>query len=168
MSTPPYPQQSSQPPYPQQSSQPQYPQQSGQLPHPGSPPAQPGYAPQPPYAQAPYDQAAAQGSTGPARNPLGLTAVILGAIPLLLGIVQPFLTLLSVNTSNYAVYGIQVAALNGLALLLGLAALIVGIIGLLRKGASMVLAGIGVGLGIAAVVGGATAFLYPLIVQLGY
>lgn len=149
------------PPSAQQPDQPQY------------PPAQPDRLP----AGTPYPQQSSYGQPGgptarPASNSLGVIAVILGGIPLLFSLIQPVITVLLLRAatnfriSAYDSVGALSAVVSGLAFVLGAAAVVVGIIGLRRRGASKALAGVGVGLGIAAVWGGIAGFLYPLVMSL--
>lgn len=121
----------------------------------------PQYPPQPGYPPP-------QGTEIPARNPLGLVSVILGGIPLLFGVIVPFVILAITRLGDYNLIGIFSALFNGLAFVLGVAALVVGLFAITRKGLPKALAGIGTGLGIAAAWGGITAFLYPVVMQLVY
>lgn len=121
----------------------------------------PPYPPQPGYLPS-------DGAGYPARNPLGLVSVILGGIPLLFGLLAPLLYLVTARSGDYNLVGVFSGILNGLSVVLGVAALIVGLIALTRKWQPKALAGVGTGLGIAAAWGGITAFAYPLVGQLLY
>lgn len=145
-------------------------------PPPARPQQAPGHPPgadyQPPqaagYGRSPYSPFGAGDAAGEsaARNPLGLVSVIVGAVPLLLGLIGPFLPLAIMSAGNYGLYSVVIAVLNGVGLVMGIAALVIGVVAITRKGLPKALAGIGVGLGIAAVWGGLTAFLYPLVADL--
>lgn len=154
---------------------PPYPQQPGQAPPPPyAPGPQAGPVPTgypqgayPAYASAPYPPSTEPGVTS-RRNTLGLVSVIVGAVPLLLGLISPFVTLLAYHGTNYDLIGLANAILNGIGFLLGLAALIIGLIAVTRKGLPKALAGIGIGLGIGATWGGITALLYPVVLQFAF
>lgn len=141
------------------------------LPAPGGypPPAAPG------YGAAPYGPSGHPGYTVPpthvppthaAPTPprsgqgLGVTAVILGAVPLFIGIIQPFAvrSLLSTDT-GYALYSAVVAVVAVFTLAFGVAALVCGLVA--RRRAPL-LGGVGIGLGAAATIGTLSGFLYSL------
>ncbi len=103
-----------------------------------------------------------------ARNPLGLVALIVGAIPSVLGLIFLFAqAALIANGDPYSIGTLSAVAsvLNGL---LGVAALIIGLIALTRRGQGKALAAAGTALGAAAVVGVLGNLLYAASFDLFY
>lgn len=128
------------------------------------PGAQQGYylPPQPaphPYGAGWPTQQPAPGASG-SRRGLATTAIILGALPLLGDLLQPFVLTSMVTSGGYAVYSMVALALSILSLLLGIGALVCGLIA--RRDAPLP-AGIGIGLGTAVLVGGISSLLYGVI-----
>lgn len=104
-------------------------------------------------------QQPAPGASG-SRRGLATTAIILGALPLLGDLLQPFVLTSMVTSGGYAVYSMVALALSILSLLLGIGALVCGLIA--RRDAPLP-AGIGIGLGTAVLVGGISSLLYGVI-----
>lgn len=147
MSTPSHPQ--------QPSGYPQYAQPTGAPPH-----VQPHQYAQPGTPSAPYGQAT-PGDVPSGRNTPGLISLILGVI----GIVWMFAFIfVQAFTLSGGVAGMETVAFVNLtvAVLLGLAGLITGIVGLGGRRPSKGVAGIGTGLAIASLAGAATSLVYPL------
>lgn len=130
----------------------------------------PPYAPADPAAPAGAYAAPGYGATAPAFTPspaapsagrgrLAIIATILGAVPLALGLVQPFIFRSLLSLSNYAAYGAVSFFLNAVAVIAGAGALVFGLIA--RRDAPL-WAGIGIGLGAAAVVGSLSAFVFSV------
>ncbi|WP_368497421.1 hypothetical protein [Herbiconiux sp. A18JL235] len=133
-------------------------------------PRHPGYGANPSEQQHAFG-APTSGSTsanGLARNRLGLVALILGAIPSVLGLI--FLLAQAAMIAGGDPY--SVGTLSGVAMvlngLLGLAALIVGLIALTRRGLGKALAAAGTALGAATLVGVLGNLLYAASFQLFY
>ncbi len=121
----------------------------------GPPPGSPGYA----FSPQPASPARTDGKA------LGAAAIILGAIPLLMGLIQPFTTRLMLGSGNgYAYYSAVMALIAILNLALGVAALVCG---LAARRRAPLLGGIGIGLGAATIVGVLSSFVYA-IPFLGY
>lgn len=125
------------------------------------------YAPEAPaaaYAAPGYGATAPAFSPSPAapsagRGRLAIIAAVLGAVPLALGLVQPFIFRSLLSLSNYAAYGAVSFFLNAVAVVAGAGALVFGLIA--RRDAPL-WAGIGIGLGAAAVVGSLSAFVFSV------
>ncbi|WP_448256564.1 hypothetical protein [Microbacterium aurum] len=93
------------------------------------------------------------------RRGLAFTAVVLGALPLVFGMLQPLVLVGVIRAGGYELYTAFGWVLNVLTLVLGIAALACGIAA--RRDAPL-LAGTGIGLGAAATVGAVTGFLFTL------
>ena len=128
----------------------------------------PQYAPNPyaPNPSAPNLSAPAGWSPAPqasaangSRRGLALTAVILGALPLVGNLFQPFVLRTVVASGGYAVYTMISAALGIVGLVLGVAALVCGLLS--RRDAPLP-AGIGIGVGVALIASALTGLLYAL------
>ena len=128
----------------------------------------PQYAPNPyaPNPSAPNPSAPAGWSPAPqasaangSRRGLALTAVILGALPLVGNLFQPFVLRTVVASGGYAVYTMISAALGIVGLVLGVAALVCGLLS--RRDAPLP-AGIGIGVGVALIASALTGLLYAL------
>ncbi len=128
----------------------------------------PQYAPNPyaPNPSAPNPSAPAGWSPAPqasaangSRRGLALTAVILGALPLVGNLSQPFVLRTVVASGGYAVYTTISAALGIVGLVLGVAALVCGLLS--RRDAPLP-AGIGIGVGVALIASALTGLLYAL------
>lgn len=129
------------------------------------------YTPADPAAPAgAYATAPGYGATAPAFSPspaapsagrgrLAIIAAVLGAVPLALGLVQPFIFRSLLSLSNYTAYGAVSFFLNAVAVVAGAGALVFGLIA--RRDAPL-WAGIGIGLGAAAVVGSLSAFVFSV------
>lgn len=116
----------------------------------GPPHGTPGYA----FSPQPAPPARAEG------RGLGVTAVILGAIPLLLGLVQPFTARLLLGSSNgYTLYSTITALSAILNLALGVGALVCGLVARRRW---PLWGGIGIGLGAASTIGASSSLLYAI------
>lgn len=132
----------------------------------------PQYAPNPyaPNPSAPNPSAPAGWSPAPqasaangSRRGLALTAVILGALPLVGNLFQPFVLRTVVASGGYAVYTMISAALGIVGLVLGVAALVCGLLS--RRDAPLP-AGIGIGVGVALIASALTGLLYALTAYL--
>ena len=167
----------SQPPrpgYQQQTPQPHYPQQ---VPHPSHPQQgrpladQQGGQYRAGQQQGPlpsvYGNPASASADGPRANPLGLASLIVGALNPLLGLLSTLVVNLLIVAGN-GTQGITFASAGFAVLsgLLGLAALVLGIIALLRKNSRKAAAGAGTALGAAGIVGLLGNLLVPLIFSL--
>lgn len=108
-----------------------------------------GYQPQP--VPGPVPEQPGSAAPGRTRNGIGLAAVGAGVLLILWGLVAQFvsLQLLRQGTPIHTVAWSQ----NVVGALIGLAALTLGAIGLLRKGAPHGAAGFGFGLGLSQLVG---------------
>lgn len=107
-----------------------------------STPVPPQY-PSQPYASAPPT---------PGRG-LAIAAVIVGAVPILLGGLWPAISIQLYTSSNYALAGIVNAAFALFTCAIAVVALILGIIAARRGPATRLLGGIAIGLGAAQIVG---------------
>lgn len=116
------------------------------------------YAPNPsaPAGWSPAPQASAANGS---RRGLALTAVILGALPLVGNLFQPFVLRTVVASGGYAVYTMISAALGIVGLVLGVAALVCGLLS--RRDAPLP-AGIGIGVGVALIASALSGLLYAL------
>jgi len=130
---------------------------------PGQPtqPQHPGYGPNPSGAPAPQPGTAA-------RNPLGLASLVVGAIDPLLGLVFLFVQAGALRAMSGDVFGAINTVHTVLSALIGIAAVILGIVALSRRGASKTFAAAGIALGAAALIGVLGALIYPALVQLMY
>jgi hypothetical protein len=95
-------------------------------------------------------------------------SLILGAVPSLLGIIFILVQAAVFTSGDTDVYGAVAGASSLLSGLFGLAAVIVGIVALTRRGASKTLAAAGLALGAAAIVGVLTNALYGAVINLMY
>ena len=122
----------------------------------------PQYAPNPyapnPSAPAGWSPAPQASAANGSRRGLALTAVILGALPLVGNLFQPFVLRTVVASGGYAVYMIS-ATLGIVGLVLGVAALVCGLLS--RRDAPLP-AGIGIGVGVALIASALTGLLYAL------
>ncbi len=180
------PPQQYQPPQYQPPQQPQYqppqyqPQQPAYQP-PQQPGAHPGYG-QPPKQEAPRHPgygptpgtdgrgAEHQGGhpQGARRNPLALASVILGAVPSLLGLIFIFIQAGMIASASSDAYGAVSLVQTVLQALLGIGALVLGLLALAKAGPGRALAGAGVALGAATLVGVLGTILYPLVFAAAY
>ncbi|TAJ47923.1 MAG: hypothetical protein EPO52_06955 [Herbiconiux sp.] len=144
--------------------QPRYeaPGQTG-YPAPGQPPRpqHPGYGSNPSGAPAPQSGAAG-------RNPLGLASLVVGAIDPLLGLVFLFVQAGALRVMSGDIFGAISTVHTVLSALIGIAAVVLGIVALSRRGTSKTFAAAGIALGAAALVGVLGAVIYPVLVQLMY
>lgn len=140
-------------------------------------PAHPGYgAPTPPAyaAQQGYTAAAQPGyppTSSPraaARNPLGLASLVIGALAPLLGLLFLFIQAGALRAMSGDIFGAVNTVHTVLDALIGLAAVILGLVALSKRGASKTLAAAGIALGAATLVGVLGAIIYPVLVQLMY
>lgn len=124
------------------------------------------YAAQPTgYALPAGYPAGAPQTAGAARNLPGILSLVTGLVLVLWQFVFVFVQAQAVmgDTSLLTV----VSFVNsGVQLVLSIASLVLGIIGLQSRSPARVAAGIGTGLGIAGVAGVAVGLLYPLVFQL--
>lgn len=123
----------------------------------------PQYAPNPyapnPSAPAGWSPAPQASAANGSRRGLALTAVILGALPLVGNLFQPFVLRTVVASGGYAVYTMISAALGIVGLVLGVAALVCGLLS--RRDAPLP-AGIGIGVGVALIASALSGLLYAL------
>ncbi|ARJ04478.1 hypothetical protein GCM10010988_32640 [Cnuibacter physcomitrellae] len=172
-----------------QPGQPWPPQQQAPQPPQGQQPGQPSYQ-QPPrhpgYGQQPgpgHDQQSRHpgygptvsgpgGSYGPGsgkpRNTLGLVAVILAGVAVLTGFLFSLIQasfVYSIGSGFYGVLAGLTAVIHGL---LGVGAVVFGILGLRRREGGVVLAALGLGAGAVIVVETLSSLLYPLLAQITY
>ena len=144
--------------------------------HPGYGPTPPaGGTPQQPHPGygAPQQPAAFQpgrGDAGPrlAPNPLGFASMVVGAIVPLLGVLFLLIQAAAIRSAEPSALGAISSVGNVLGGLLGVAALVLGLVALTRRGASKTFAAAGVALGASAVVSVIGAFLYGLVITLMY
>jgi hypothetical protein len=177
-----------QPPQPQP--QPQYQPPQYQQPQPGyQPPQQPGAHPgygQPSKQEAPrhpgYGPTPGAGGgsehqgghsqpghpQGARRNPLAVASVILGAVPSVLGLIFIVVQAGLIAGASSEAYGAVSLVQTVLQALLGIGALVLGLLALAKPGPGRALAGAGVALGAATLVGVLGAILYPLIFAAAY
>lgn len=166
---------------PPQYQQPQYqpqqpayqpPQQPGAHPGYGQPPKQeaprhPGYGPTPGADGRGADH---QGGNqqGARRNPLALASVVLGAVPFVLGLLFVFIQAGMIASASSEAYGTVSLVQTVLQALLGIGALVLGLLALAKPGPGRALAGAGVALGAATLVGVLGTILYPLVFAAAY
>ncbi|MFB2583289.1 hypothetical protein ACEXQD_18745 [Herbiconiux sp. P15] len=152
-----------QPPY----QAPQYrPQQPGQQPGYGQQPGQqqPGQQQQyPGYGQQPQKAAST-------RNPLAFASLILGVIPTVLGLLFLLVQAALLSSGGSDAYGAISGVQLTLQALLGIAALVLGILALVRPGSgkSKAMAGAGTALGGALLVNVLSSVLYPIVINAFY
>jgi hypothetical protein len=128
----------------------------------------------PPYGQVPQHPQYAyppQGHPAPAParrgNPMGLVALIAGILILATQVFQLIGQAVVIRGADYSAIQILNIAQGVIQGLLGLVAVVFGIIGILQKGRPHALAGIGLGIGASAVLGVVTGWLiFPLIAAL--
>lgn len=161
----------SQPPYqPPQYQPPQY--------QPPQPPPHPGYG-QPPRQEAPrhpgYGPNPGANSNGqpdspqaPGRNPLALASVVVGAVPFVLSLLFVFIQAGLIANASSEAYSAFSLAQTVLQALLGIAALVLGLLSLAKPGRGRALGGAGVALGAATLVSVFSAILYPLVFAAAY
>ncbi|WP_460782954.1 hypothetical protein [Microbacterium tumbae] len=143
-----------QPAYPTAASQPAYPTAASQ---PAYSAAQPAASAAPGYG-APQGYPAAAAPAGPG-NPPGRIGFIIGLAGLVVGLLFSIVSQVTLYSGAYESVGI-ISGIGGiLTLLTAIAALVLGIIGLRRRGAPLAQAGIATGLGIAGVASGVFSFL---------
>ncbi len=92
-----------------------------------------------PYAAAPVDAA---------RNPLGVASFACGLAAVVLGAVSQIAMVGFVRAGGYQLYAVVSGALSVILLILGIAALVLGLVAAQRPG-SRLRAGMGMGIGIA-------------------
>lgn len=103
----------------------------------------PPYPAQPPLPPAPPAQPAA------VRNPLGIAALALGALILVLQLVRAIVQHALIGSgAEPAAIGLSSTVLSLVGAAIAVAAIVVGLIGLLRPNAPRAAAGIGVGIGV--------------------
>lgn len=90
---------------------------------------------------------------------MAVAAVCFGAIHLLLSLVQPFIIGIAVRGESYAFASVIALVLTVIGTLGGIAAIVLGFIGLRR---APLLSGIAIGLGTSAVVGALSGLLYSI------
>ncbi|MDT0182049.1 hypothetical protein Q9S36_17870 [Microbacterium sp. ARD31] len=108
---------------------------------------------QPPYPQQPYRTAPATPGRGPA-----VAAVIVGAVPILLGGLWPAISIQLYTSSNYTFAGVVNAAFALFTCLIAVVALVLGILAARRHVAGRLLGGIAIGLGAAQLIGTVLSF----------
>lgn len=108
----------------------------------GPPPYPPSYDPRPP----------ARG------RGLAVAAVIVGAVPILLGGLWPAISISLYTSSNYTLAGVVNAAFALFTCLISAVAIVLGIIAARRDAADRLLGGIAIGLGAAQLVGTVLSF----------
>lgn len=158
-------QQPQQPSYQQPPQQPSYQQ-----------PRHPGYGPQtgsggdeqsrhPGYGPG---QPSGQPGTGKPRNTLGLVAAILAGVAVVFGFIFSLIqasVLYSMGSGLYGVLSGMNTVIHGL---LGIGAVVFGILGLRRREGGVVLAALGLGAGVVILVDALMGILYPLLVSITY
>jgi hypothetical protein len=104
----------------------------------------------------------------PGRNPLGLASLLVGAAISLLGLLFLVIQAAVITTADPQALG-AVSAVNGvLSALLAIAAIVLGIVAITRRGLSKTFAAAGIALGAAALVSVFGSFSYGLLVQALY
>ncbi len=91
------------------------------------------------------------------RGP-AVAAVIVGAVPILLGGLWPAISISLYTSSNYTLAGVVNAAFALFTCLISAVAIVLGIIGARRDAADRLLGGIAIGLGAAQLVGTVLSF----------
>ncbi|MFI8632802.1 hypothetical protein ACIGEP_09430 [Microbacterium sp. NPDC077663] len=117
------------------------------------PPSQPPYPQQPTYPQQPYGAAASASGRG-----LAVAAVIVGAVPILLGGLWPAISIQLYTSSNYTFAGVVNAAFALFTCLVAAVALVLGILAARRHVGGRLLGGIAIGLAAAQIVGTVLSF----------
>ncbi|AXH36868.1 hypothetical protein DVJ78_16935 [Humibacter sp. BT305] len=153
-------------PQPQQPSYSQPPQQPhhpgyGQQPNPGydQQPRHPGYGP---------GQPSGGPGSGTPRNTLGLISAVLAGVAVVFGFIFSLIqasVLYSMGSGLYGVLSGMNTVIHGL---LGIGAVVFGILGLRRREAGVVLAALGLGAGVVLLVDTLMGILYPLLVSITY
>lgn len=108
---------------------------------------------QPPYPQQAYRTA----PPAPARG-LAVAAVIVGAVPILLGGLWPAISIQLYTSSNYTLAGVVNAAFALFTCIIAVVALVLGILAARRHVAGRLLGGIAIGLAAAQIVGTVLSF----------
>ena len=134
--------------------------------HPPFPQQQPHYQSPPPHAYG------AQGYPGPAPassaprsgNTMGLVAIIAGVLILVMQVVGMIGQAAVIRGTDYAAIQVVNVVQGVVQGVLGLVAVVFGIIGVVQKDKPKALAGIGLGIGLSALIGVITGWLiFPLI-----
>ncbi|WP_185843176.1 hypothetical protein [Microbacterium kyungheense] len=132
--------------------------------------AAPAYAATPAYASAPAHAAApAPGAVGP-KNTIGLIALIVAVATLVLSTVTLVsqAVLMMQSDYDYVLINLVTTVLTSIGGLLSLAAVVLGAIGLAKKGAPKGAAGVGLGIGIATVWAILGNLIFSALVSLVY
>ncbi|MCS5715511.1 hypothetical protein NVV95_13250 [Herbiconiux sp. CPCC 205716] len=104
----------------------------------------------------------------PGRNPLGLASLLVGAVIPILGLVHLVVQAAVISTGEPSVLG-AVSAVNGvISGLLAIAAIVLGIVAVSRRGLSKTFAAAGIALGAAALVSVIGSLSYGLLIQVMY
>lgn len=136
----------------------QQPQGYGQQP-PSHPGAQPQYGGQPHYGQP---------APTAGRNPMGLASLIVGAVPSVLGIVFLIAQAAVFRSGETEALG-AISGLNSvLSAILALAAIVLGIVAVTRRGLSKTLAAAGIALGAATLVSVLSGLIYTAALSAFY
>jgi len=85
------------------------------------------------------------------RNPLAVVALVFGFAAIAVSLISQGVLIALVRTGDFGIYSLVSAVVAALALLVGAAAIVIGLVAAQRPGGRL-LAGIGVGLGIGEVV----------------
>ncbi|GAA2248042.1 hypothetical protein N1031_17940 [Herbiconiux moechotypicola] len=99
-----------------------------------------------------------------AANPLGFVSLVMGTVPSLLGIVFLLVQAALLGVGDPATIGSVSTANTVLSGLFGIAAVVLAIVALTRRGASKVLAAAGLALGAATLVGVFGNLLYVVVI----
>ncbi|MET0813256.1 MAG: hypothetical protein ABWY03_09385 [Microbacterium sp.] len=117
----------------------------------------------------PYDQNHAvppTSATAPTRNTAGLISLILGVVLLVWQFVLLFVQAMTIVSGGTTTIGVVSLVNLVVQALLSIAALALGIAGIVSRSPRKVAAGIGTGLAIAGLVGVLSSAVYPLIFEL--
>lgn len=137
-----------------------------------TPPASPQPAapssPQPYGTPAGYPAPASYAPAAPAvrGNPFGLASTVVGAVLLLSLFLQMIVQVGAIGRGDVSMLGIIGVATNLIEGLLAVTAVVLGIIGLTRRGRPQALAGIGTGIGVAMLISTVVwGLLYPAVLS---
>ncbi|MBF4635659.1 hypothetical protein ITJ38_14695 [Agreia pratensis] len=153
-----------------QQQQPSYAQPQPQHPGYGQQPQQGYTQPQSPQQQAypGYGQQPQQSKPPRAKNTMGLVSAILGASSIVLGFIFSFIQLSIFGSGNPSLYAVVNGTQTVLNALLGLGAVILGVLGYLKGGPSKLLAIVGTTLGVSLLIGVLNGLLYSFAAPLFY
>ena len=120
------------------------------------------YGPPPSYVSAPDAAAPAR----PARNVMGIVALVIGAVLLLSSTISLVAQAFLIRAADYVLISTVLAGFSTLQGILAVAGVVCGSIGLALKGRPKGAAGVGLGIGVAVLWSVLGSFLFGALVQL--